>query len=62
MLNLNDSFNGKVGSDGSTTQHSLEELLSVDLVGGRRIIFELSLPPWGDNVAFRTIKVSRERL
>lgn len=49
---------GSVGTDGSTSQHTLEELLDVDLVGSRRVIQELSLPPLGDNDIVRTIKVS----
>ncbi len=48
-----------VGTDGSSSQHSMEELLALDLVGSRRIILEMSLPPHGDNVTVRTIKASR---
>lgn len=50
---------GAVGPKGSSSQYTLEELLEVDLVGGRQVILELSLPPLGDNVVLRTIKVSK---
>ncbi|MPC17990.1 Xanthine dehydrogenase/oxidase [Portunus trituberculatus] len=46
-----------VGPDGSSDTHTLEELMEVDLVGQRRVILQLSLPPLPDNVFVRTIKV-----
>ena len=56
-----DMFIGTVGPDGSSDTHTLEELMGVDLVGQRRIILQLSLPPLPDNVFVRTIKVRRGR-
>lgn len=46
-----------VSTDGSSSQHTLEQLLALDLVGSRQVILELRLPPLGDDVIFRTIKV-----
>lgn len=48
-----------MSTDGSSSQHTLEELLALDLVGGRQVILELRLPPLGDDVIFRTMKVSK---
>lgn len=45
-------------TDGSTTTHTMEELLAMDLVGDRKIILELTLPKMADNVVFRVFKVS----
>ncbi|XP_068204498.1 xanthine dehydrogenase/oxidase-like isoform X2 [Palaemon carinicauda] len=45
-------------TDGSTTTHTLEELLGMDLVGDRKVILLLTLPKMADNVVFRVFKVS----
>ncbi|XP_063842980.1 xanthine dehydrogenase/oxidase-like isoform X2 [Scylla paramamosain] len=46
-----------VSPDGSSDTHTLEELMEVDLVGQRRVILQVSLPPLPDDVFVRTIKV-----
>ncbi|KAK3879999.1 hypothetical protein Pcinc_015481 [Petrolisthes cinctipes] len=43
--------------DGTTTQHSMEELLGLDLVGERRFIIDLSIPTLPDDAAFKAYKV-----
>ncbi|XP_042860846.1 xanthine dehydrogenase/oxidase-like [Penaeus japonicus] len=43
--------------NGSTSTHTLEELLELDLQKERRVILEMRLPPMADNVKFRVFKV-----
>ncbi|XP_069995409.1 xanthine dehydrogenase/oxidase isoform X1 [Penaeus vannamei] len=42
---------------GSTSTHTLEELLNLDLQKERRVILEMRLPPMPDDVDFRVFKV-----
>ncbi|KAK7074023.1 hypothetical protein SK128_004965 [Halocaridina rubra] len=44
-------------TDGSTTTHSVEELIGMDLVTNRKVILHITFPKMADNVIFRVFKV-----